>query len=280
MATLPIPQPQQPAPAAAAPRQDTRFEALLREAGEVTVFAGRAARALPGAFTYFSEVLRQAAMMVTGTAVVLFLMEMFQGAAVANAGFFLLRAIGAGDFFGLLSGYGVPRFTGLMMFGYVFASKICCGMAAQLGAMKIQQEVDALESTGVDSLAYLVGTRILATVLFLPAAFVIAYFGDMLGAYTIAVVMAKGLSSTTFFSVHWSVQSLNDLLYMAGVMGVIGLFSATVACFYGLRTKGGPAAVGSSVARSLLVNLTAVHVIGACGAALMYGIDQHLPIGG
>src|SRR4051794_15805818 len=99
-------------------------------------------------------------MMVSGTIVLLFFMELFQGASIANTGYFLLRGIGAGDFFGLVAAFGVPRFTGALMFGYVFAAKICCGMTAQLGAMKIQQEVDAFESTGIDPRRYLVGTRL------------------------------------------------------------------------------------------------------------------------
>jgi phospholipid/cholesterol/gamma-HCH transport system permease protein len=282
VATTAFPESDAPAPAAGRPpaRADGTARGLLREAGELTTFAAQAARALPSSMAYFSEALRQASMMISGTIVLLFFMAMFQGAAIADAGYFVLRAIGAADFFGLLSGWGVPRFTAQLMFGYVFAAKVCCGMTAQLGAMKIQQEVDALESTGVSSMSYLVGTRLLGVLLFLPVAFVVTYVGDTFGAYFITVVLAQGITSTTFFSVHWSVESVNDLIFMAGCMGVIAGFGACVACFYGLRTSGGPAAVGNSVARSLVVNLVVIHIVGAAGAVLVYGIDQHLPIGG
>lgn len=266
-----------PAPA---PRRASGLEELLRETAEMARFFGRTVRALPGSLTYFSEALRQGSMMITGTVVLVFVMSMFLGAAVANAGYFVLRAIGAGDYFGLMSGFGISRFTGHLIFSYVFAAKICCGIAAQIGAMKIQQEVDALESTGVDPMSYLIGTRLIGVALFLPVAFVATYVGGTLGSYIVTVVLAGGLSDTTFFAVHWSVQRFADLMFMGAVMTVTALFCAVVASFYGLRTTGGPAAVGNSVARSLVVNLIAIHLIATTGSVLMYGIDARLPIGG
>jgi phospholipid/cholesterol/gamma-HCH transport system permease protein len=276
MATATAPEElQQPLPA---PQKSGGLQSALREAGQLGIFFKDAAVALPGSFAYFSEALRHAAMMVTGTVVLLFAMELFQGASIANVGYFLLRGIGAGDFFGLVAAFGVPRFTCALMFGYVFAAKICCGMTAQLGAMKIQQEVDAFESTGIDPRRYLVGTRIIAVLLFLPVAFVVAYFGDLMGCVGVSVTLSKGLSGSTFYSTFWSSQQVSDLLFMGACFVSVAMFCTVVACFYGLRTRGGPAEVGSAVARSLVVNLVGVHLIVATFAATWYGTASKLPI--
>ena len=270
-----------PTPAVApAPRRPGKVRGLLEEAGQLTRFAGQALVALPGTVNYFSEALRQASLMLRGTIPLLFVMQVFQGAVIGTFGFFLLRGIGAGDFFGLTTGNVGPRQTACTMFGYVFTAKVCCGIAAELGAMKIQQEVDALESTGVDPRRYLIGTRLIGVLIFAPVAAFVGLIATIIGAYIIVVVLLGGLSPNTLLSVHWSVQSFGDSLFVVVTTTVIALTTAIVACFYGLRTTGGPAAVGTSVARSLVVNLVLLHIIAAFGAVVMFGTDANLPIGG
>jgi len=261
-------------------RPDGPLVAAVREAGQLTVFAGQSVRALPGSLAFISEGLRQASLMLRGTLPLMFFMQMFQGFVVGTFAFFLLRGIGAGDFFGLITGVVGPRQVACTMFGYVFAAKICCGITAELGAMKIQQEVDALESTGVDPMRYLVGTRLVGVLLFTPIAAAMSLFALILGSYLIVVVILGGLSGNALMSLHWSVQTVGDTIFVIRTSTLIALTSAIVACFYGLRTTGGPAAVGGSVARSLVVNLVLLHIIAAFFAVMAYGFDSNLPIGG
>jgi phospholipid/cholesterol/gamma-HCH transport system permease protein len=268
-------------PALEAPaRSSSRIGPLLAEAGELTRFAGQALAALPKTFLYTSEALRQTSMMLRGAIPMMFVMQVFQGAVIGTFAFFLLRGIGAADYFGLTTGVVGPRQTAATMFGYVFTARVCCGMAAELGAMKIQQEIDALESVGVDPRHYLVGTRLLATLFFAPIAAFVSLIGTLVGAYLIVVVLLGGLSENTLTTVHWSVQSFGDSIFVVVICTLIALITAIVACFYGLRTTGGPAAVGASVARSIVVNLVLLHLIAACGAVFVFGTDANLPIGG
>ncbi len=263
-----------------APRPAGPVQSGLREAGELTRFAGQSLAALPGSAAYVSEGMRQAALMVRGTLPLLFCMQLFQGFVVGTFGFFLLRGIGAGDFFGLVTGIVGPRQVACTMFGYVFTAKICCGIAAELGAMKIQQEVDALESTGVDPRRYLVGTRLIGVLLFAPIGAAVSLIANILGAYLIVVVLLKGISSDTLMSLHWNVQSFGDSVFVIVTATTIAVSTAIVACFYGLRTSGGPANVGTTVARSLVVNLVILHFVAAFFAVLAFGFDNNLPIGG
>jgi phospholipid/cholesterol/gamma-HCH transport system permease protein len=272
-----------PAPnAAAAPlaRPAGPVVAMLHEAGDMVVFSAQSVAALPGTLRYMSEALRQASMMLAGTLPLLFVMNVFQGMSVANAGYFLLRSIGASDYLGLLSGYVGPRQLATCMFGYVFTAKVCCGMAAELGAMKIQQEVDAYEATAVDHRRYLIGTRLWGVVLFIPVAAIVSVIGNMAGTFFDAVTLLHGLPGNVLLDVHWSVQTPFDYMFAMVTIAAIALPTAVIACFYGLRTKGGPDAVGASVARSMLVNIVLLHIVAALLAVVIYGTQLRLPVGG
>ncbi|MCW3016204.1 MAG: hypothetical protein JWO02_3296 [Solirubrobacterales bacterium] len=253
---------------------------FLRETGDLVVFVGQALRALPGSARYFSEALRQASMMLRGTMVLMFVMHVFLGISVTNFAFVFLRSIGASDYLGVISGFDGPRQLVPSMFGYVFTGKICCGIAAELGAMRIQQEIDALETTGVDPLRYLVGTRLLGVLLFVPVACVVSLIAVLCGVYLTSVTVYHGIAPNVLLDVNWSVQTVQDQLVTMINVSAMAIITAIVACFYGLRTRGGPAAVGTSVARSLTVNLVLVHVIAVFFAVLFYGTDLNLPIGG
>jgi phospholipid/cholesterol/gamma-HCH transport system permease protein len=253
---------------------------FLREMGDLVLFTGRALAAIPGSLRYASEGLRQGAMMLRGTVFLVFVMEIFLGFTTTNFAFFFLRSIGASDYMGIVSGYAGPRQLAPSMFAYVFTARVCCGMAAELGAMKIQQEIDALESTGVDPLRYLVGTRLLGVLIFLPVATVVALVAILIGIYLNTVTVLHGIAPHVLLDVNWSVQTIADQLISMLTMSAIAVVTAIVACFYGLRTTGGPAAVGSSVARSLYLNLVLLHVIGVFFAVFFYGTTLHLPIGG
>jgi phospholipid/cholesterol/gamma-HCH transport system permease protein len=277
MATVAAP-PSNPAPPASRPpRPGTGF---ILEAGELVRFAGTALRNLPFASRYLSEVARHTSMMLRGTLPLMAVMTAFIGVAVINFGFFFLRSIGASDAVGLASGYGGPRQLCTTMFGYVFTAKICCGMAAELGAMKIQQEVEAMDATAVDHQRYLVGTRLLAALIFTPVAVGVSILTYTAGCYATAVLLFQGVDPHVFLATHWSVQHAPDWIFALVTCLLVALVTATVGCFYGLRATGGPAGVGSAVARSLFMNLILVHLITVCGAVLVFGANLRLPVGG
>lgn len=262
------------------PQRDGAVKATLREAGDLTAFSASAAGALVHTPRYLSEVLRQAAILVRGTTLLMFVMNAFFGFSIMTFAFFFLRSIGASDFVGAATAFADPRVGATLMFGYVFTAKVCCGMVAELGAMKINEEIDAFESTGVDPMRYVVGTRILAVMLFLPVGSAVALIAQTAGNYLDGVIILKGISGQGFLQLHWATQGISDQVNVFITHCAIALTTALVACFYGLRTSGGPAGVGSSVARSLVVNLVLVHMIAAFFTVMFYGTDLNMPLGG
>lgn len=276
--TTKLPSPESRQPKAAKP--PTKIGAALSETGEMIRFGTRAIIALPRSSRYISEALTQSAAMARSTWLLMFVMNVFLGITVTNFGFFLLRSLGASDYLGVFTGLLGTRFTGLQMFGYVFAGKICCGIAAELGAMKIQQEVDAYTSEGVDTNEYLVGTRVLAVLFFLPLAAALALIGQTAGNFFAAVVVLQGISAEQLAVVHWSVQSVGDQFNMFIGTVLIAVPATLVACFCGLRARGGPASVGTAAANSMVINLVLVHAVVGSVAVLFWGTSLRTPIGG
>ena len=252
----------------------------LREIGDLTEFAFRSATHLPGSTRYLSEALRQGAIMIRGTSLLMFVMNVFLGITVTSFAFFVLRPLGATDFVGFFSGYISPRQTAPDMFAVVFVAKVCAGMTAEIGAMRVQQEVDALESEAVDPMRYIVGTRVLGALIFVPVGAAIALIGQFVGDFLLGVVILHAVPSELLQRLQWFSQGPVDQLYALIQMACISIPCVLVACFYGLRTGGGPAGVGRSVAKSLLINVPLLHIIAGILAMGYYGQSLRIPIGG
>jgi phospholipid/cholesterol/gamma-HCH transport system permease protein len=252
----------------------------LREWGDLTEFSLDTLRSVPGSLRYFSEVLRQAAILVRGSSFMIASMAFFLGISVTNFGYYILKAAGATDFTGLIAGVANPRVASGIIFGYAFAAKIGCGLASEIGAMRINEELDALESQAVSPLRYAVATKVCGALLFTPIAAGFALLFCMAGAQFTALNVLHALPKASFDQYAWGLQGVPDELFALVTMMVCAVAIILVGAYYGFRASGGPPGVGSAVARSLLVNLVLIHVItGVCEFAV-YGTNPHLPIGG
>ncbi|WP_354700077.1 hypothetical protein DSM112329_00340 [Paraconexibacter sp. AEG42_29] len=271
--------PAAPAPVTAPVRKPSAVVGVLREGGELLRFSGRVLKVLPRSVGYTSEVMRQAAIIIPATSVLLVVMQMLIGISTVNFIYFLLKALGATDFTGIGTALTL-RVAAVCMFGYVFVSKVCGGFVAELGAMKINQEISALESGGVDPLMYVVGTRLIASLLFIPIGTALTIVGLFAGQYLEAVIVLQGLTGAGLEQFHWGTQTLSDSLYVLVVAATTVLFTGLASCFYGLRTSGGPAAVGEAVARSVIVNLVIVGIVDMFWVMFWYGSGNFFPIGG
>jgi phospholipid/cholesterol/gamma-HCH transport system permease protein len=262
------------------PRKPGAVQSALIEAGEITTFAGRAITALPRVPRYTSEVLRQASILARGSTLIIFAMVTFIGMAAVTFAYFFLRSAGASDYTGLFTGIVMPRAAVPIMFGYVFSAKVGCGLVAEIGAMRINEELDAYEVEGVNPMSYVVGTRLIGALIFVPIAVTVGLLGGDIGSLFQAVPVLHATSVGGFLHYHWSAQNLTDNLQAYLNMGSMAMFIVLVSCFYGYRASGGPSGVGAAVARSLLVNIVMVHVIATFWVFVFFGINPHLPIGG
>jgi phospholipid/cholesterol/gamma-HCH transport system permease protein len=254
-------------------------DSWVAEVGELVAFGSRALRALPGSARYLAEALRHASGMVVRTSPLLLVMYVFMGIVTMNTGYFLLFPLGAADYLGAIGGFGI-HVSAVIMFSYVFTAKVCGGFVAEIGAMRINQEIDAYESTGVDPLRFVVGTRVIATLLYIPIAAVVGLVGYVAGCYLDGVLILQATDFATYSRFHWSSQGLRELGFVFTTVTLTGVATAITACFYGMRTTGGPAAVGAAVAQAVKVNLVLANLVAAFTVITWYGADAGVPIGG
>jgi phospholipid/cholesterol/gamma-HCH transport system permease protein len=261
-------------------RRPGTIQSTFIEAGELAQFGGATIKGLTRVPRYTSEVLRQAAILVRGSTIVIFAMVTFIGMAAVTFAYFFLRSAGASDYTGLFAGIVMPRAAVPIMFGYIFSAKVGCGLVAEIGAMRINDEIDAFEVEGVNPMSYVVGTRLVGTILFIPIAVTVALFGGYIGTLFQAVPVLHASSSGGFNYFNWSGENLTDNIQAYLNCGSIAIFVVLTSCFYGYRATGGPAGVGRACSRSLLVNIVMVHVIATFWVFLFFGINPNLPIGG
>jgi phospholipid/cholesterol/gamma-HCH transport system permease protein len=258
----------------------TPVRTALKEAGDLTVFAGQTLGALRGVPRYTAEVLRQAALLIRGSTLVIGFMCALIGISTINFAFYVLQAAGAADYTGVFAGIAGPRASVPLMFGYIFAAKVGCGITAEIGAMRINEEIDGYEAEAIDPLRFVVATRIAAAILFLPLAAIAGLIGILVAQYFQAVIVLDGLSSSAFIDYYWNVQTVFDQLLAMINMGTTVVVVVVVSAFFGYTASGGPAKVGTAVARALVVNLVLVHFVALGYVSVFYGPNPRLPIGG
>lgn len=254
--------------------------AALTEVGELQQFAGSAARELTGVGRYTSEVLRQFALLVRGTTLFIFVMTFLIGVATSSFGFYFLRSAGAADYIGLASSFFNTRAGVQIMFGFIFAAKVGCTYASELGTMRVAQELDGYHAEAVSPMRYVVATRLAGTALFTPIAAAAALAGANIGSWANAVFVIGAVSESGFERFNWGLQTFQDQLFAFITISTVAIGIALIGCFYGWRTRGGPDAVGRAVAASMRLNLLLTFTVFTFYAQVFYGTDPRLPIGG
>src|SRR4051794_32987986 len=250
--------------------------------GEVAKFTGAVVGdVLNGrVFHFFGEALRQAGILILGSALVIWGMVFILGLECGIEGAYFTRQNGAPAFAGVFAGWGGMREMVPYMFGYIMAAKVGTGIVAELGAMRITEEIDALEVMGVKPITFLAATRLLAAWLVLPFIYISAVGVGFLASYLAVVKQIGEVSSGGYFLIFWMFQNPPDLLFSV----IKGMTMATaivaVGCYYGYTASGGPVGVGQATAKSMILNMVLVHLIGMLGSQVFWGANPRAPIGG
>jgi phospholipid/cholesterol/gamma-HCH transport system permease protein len=250
--------------------------------GEICKFCGRVLGQVYGlrVFRFFGESLRQAGILILTSTLVIWGLVFIIGLQCGIEGAYFNRSVGAPAYAGVFSAWCDLRELVPYAFGYMMAAKVGTGIVAELGSMRISDEIDALEVMGIDSMLFLCATRLLAAWMVLPFMYIAAVGAGFFASYLAVVQQIGEVSSGGFFLVFWMFQNPPDLLYSV----LKGMFMATaivlVGCYYGYTAGGGPVGVGTATAKSMVLNIVLVHLIGMLGTQLFWGANPRAPIGG
>jgi phospholipid/cholesterol/gamma-HCH transport system permease protein len=242
-------------------------------------FSGKIVRRLPQGLKYRNEILGLISDITIGAGAlivgggmffVIFAMSFFTGTQVGLEGFKGLQQIGAEAFTGIISSIGNTREITPLIAGVALAAQVGAGFTAQLGAMRISDEIDALEAMSVDSFVYLVTTRVWAAIITMVPLYLAALFGSFL-ATELIVTKFFTLSSGVYDHYFRLFLPPIDVLYSFAKAMLFALVVTLIHCYYGFYASGGPAGVGIASGRAIRLSIIAVVMLNLLLSLVFWG---------
>jgi phospholipid/cholesterol/gamma-HCH transport system permease protein len=195
--------------------------------------------------------------LIAGTVGVIAFMAFFAGTEVGIQGYASLSQIGVAKFTAFISAYFNTREVAPLVSAIALAATVGCGYTARLGAMRISEEIDALEVMGVPSLPFLVTTRMIAGFLAVIPLYIVALFSSYLAPRLITTLIYQQSAGTYD---HYFIQFLPpiDMLWSFAKLIVLAVAVILIHCYYGYTASGGPAGVGVAVGRAIRSSIVTV----------------------
>jgi phospholipid/cholesterol/gamma-HCH transport system permease protein len=250
--------------------------------GDIVRFCSRVVGEVLGlkVFRFFGEALRQAGLLILSSTLVIWGLIFIIGLQCGIEGAYFNRAVGSPAYAGVFAAWCDLRELVPYAFGYMMAAKVGTGIVAEIGSMRISDEVDALEVMGISSMTFLCATRLLAAWLVLPFMYLAGIGAGFFASYLAVVQQIGEVSSGGFFLIFWMFQNPPDLLYSVIKAMAMATVIVLVGCYYGYNASGGPVGVGTATAKSMVLNIVLVHLIGMLGTQIFWGANPRAPIGG
>src|SRR5436305_2372877 len=250
--------------------------------GEIVKFIAQLLREIFGlrVFRFFGEALRQAGILIVGSTLVIWGLVFISGLECGIEGAYFNRSIGAPAYSGVFAAWCDLREIVPLAFGYMMSAKVGTGIVAELGSMRISDEIDALEVMGISGMTFLCATRLLAAWMVLPFVYLCSIGAGFFASWLAVVEQIGDVSSGGFFLIFWEFQNPTDLLYSLIKAMAEATLIVLVGCYYGYNASGGPVGVGTATAKSMVLNIVGVHLIGMLGTQLFWGANPRAPIGG
>jgi phospholipid/cholesterol/gamma-HCH transport system permease protein len=257
--------------------------------GQLFVFVIKVIRAIPVVLRHYRRELWRLIAEVTfgggilaiaaSTILVSALLASVVGVQLGVEGLQGLNVIGLTPLTGLLSAFANTRELSPLLAGYGLAAQMGCKFTAQLGAMRVNEEIDALEVMSIPSLPYLVTTRLLAAL----AAVIPLYLLALSGAYLatqLAVLTIAHQGSGTYLHYFYLFLNRRDVFYSVLKVIVFALLVTIIHCYYGITASGGPEGVGRATGRAIRASTVAIAITDMLMTLLFWGITVPVKVTG
>ncbi|BBY80184.1 ABC transporter permease [Mycolicibacterium pulveris] len=216
---------------------------------------------------------------IGGTVVIIGFLTLSAGAIIAVQGYNSLAGIGVEALTGFISVYANVRIIAPVVAGIGLAATIGAGATAQLGAMRISEEIDALEVMGIRSIAYLASTRVAAGVFVVIPLYCIAVIASFFAA-RIGTTFGYGQSTGVYDHYFNTFLRSTDLIWSFFQAVVIGIVVMLVHTYYGFTASGGPVGVGEAVGRAVRTSLIAAAFVSVIITLSVYGQSGNFDLSG
>lgn len=206
-----------------------------------------------------------------GTISVLLIIGGAVGASLAIEAHSVLNIIGFGPLSGLIGGVGAIRIIGPLVAGIAFTAQAGTRMTAEIGAMRISEEIDAVEVMGLRPIPFVVGTRLIGGLTCVIPGYLLTLVATFY-VLQLVVVVFNGEAAGTYD--HYFIQFLTPIdLFYSLIKATVYCTSATlIHCYYGYFASGGPVGVGQASGRAVRASLVAIMVLDLTTTVLLWGL--------
>ncbi|MFE1594656.1 MlaE family ABC transporter permease [Nocardia sp. NPDC058705] len=214
-----------------------------------------------------------------GTIGVILIISAFGGMTVAIQGYTSLNLLGLSPITGAISAFATTRELGPLLAALAFAAQAGCRFTAQLGAMRISEEIDALESVAIRPLPYLVSTRMMAAVMAIVPLYCLGLAMAYLScAFTVGLI--GGTASGTYSHYFYQFLVPTDVLYSLLKAVVFVMITTFIQCYYGFFASGGPEGVGVAAGRAIKMCIILVVFADLFMTLAIWGLSPGIRISG
>jgi phospholipid/cholesterol/gamma-HCH transport system permease protein len=254
----------------------------LREVGQWVVFIGQTFWYLPLTIRRYRRATLQAtidlawgrgSLIVDGGAVsVLLILGMAVGASLAIEAISVLHVIGFEALSGLIGGVGAVRVIGPLVAGIAFTAQAGTRMTAEIGAMRIAEEIDATETMAIRPIPFVVGTRLIGGMICVIPGYLLTLVTTFFVLDTVVTVFNNEPGGTYN---HYFIQFLTptDLTYSLIKATTYCIAATVIHCYYGYFASGGPVGVGQASGRAVRTSLVAIMVLDLATTVLLWGLQ-------
>ncbi|MGA8256209.1 MAG: ABC transporter permease [Nocardioides sp.] len=265
------------------------FLELFASLGSFATFAWITIKSVPSTLRlYPAEMLRQlkdiawgsgAIVVGGGTIGVMVLLSLSAGTSLGIEGFNGLELVGLSPLTGFISASANTRELAPLIAALALASQVGCRFTAQLGSMKIHEEVDALEVMAVSPMRYLVTTRVIACMLAILPLYMIGLLGSYL-ASELSVVYIFGQSPGQYEHYFSTFIQGRDIALSVVKILIFAIAVTLIHCWYGFKVHGGPQSVGEATGAAIRASIVVVVVLDMILTLLFWGGDPGFRVSG
>lgn len=232
---------------------------LLTFVGEIALLLGQAIREIVRGRIDFRDLIQQMSFIGVNSIMIALLTSFASGAVIALYFSDILQRYGVTSLTGAIVAISLARELGPVLTGVVVAARAGSAIAAEIGTMKVTEQIDALRALAVDPIRYLVPPRLIASLVMLPIVCLLADMSGIFGGYVIAVVV-HGVPSAMYSSGIQQFLVPSDFYLGMFKTVVFGLIIAIVGCHQGLKTRGGATEVGRATTSAVVLSIVLIYI--------------------
>ncbi|MCX6401278.1 MAG: ABC transporter permease [Propionibacteriales bacterium] len=261
----------------------------LAQLGSFVTFSGKVFLNIPSTIAmYPKEVLRQikdiawgsgALLVGGGTVGVMILLSVAAGTSIGIEGFNGLEIVGLAPLTGFISASVNTRELAPLIAALALGAQVGCRFTAQIGSMKIHEEIDAIEVMAVSAMRYVVTTRVIACMVAILPLYLIGLIGSYVASQA-SVVVLFGQSPGQYDHYFSSFVQGRDIVFSIIKILIFALTVALIHCWYGMRVGGGPQAVGEATGTGIRASIVSIVVLDMVLTLVFWGGDPGFRISG